>query len=59
MSLQHDLEDLKAQHAALEARLADEDRRPRPDSELVNKLKSSKLRVKEKMVVLRSAMHPA
>ena len=33
MTLQSRIESLKARHAALEMRIADEDQRPRPDSE--------------------------
>ncbi|MDB5683779.1 MAG: hypothetical protein JWM38_426 [Sphingomonas bacterium] len=38
---------LTAKHAGIEARIADEIRRPAPDSTLVARLKKQKLRVKE------------
>jgi hypothetical protein len=49
MTLQPRLESLKQRHASLEARIADEDQRPRPDSEVLTRLKIEKLRVKEEM----------
>ena len=54
MSQQARLEALKERHAALEARILDEDQRPRPDSEALTRLKIEKLRVKEEMERLRS-----
>ena len=47
MTLQARLDALKERHAALELRIADEDQRPRPDSETLTRLKIEKLRVKE------------
>ena len=44
MSLQSRIESLKTRHASLEARIADEDQRPRPDSDALVKLKVEKLR---------------
>lgn len=38
---------LAAKHADIEARLTDEQRRPRPDSAIVAMLKKQKLRLKE------------
>jgi hypothetical protein len=55
MSLQSRLESLKARHAELESRLADEDARPRPDSDLMVRMKLEKLRLKEEMERLRTA----
>jgi hypothetical protein len=55
MSLQSRLESLKARHAELESRLADEDARPRPDSDLMVRMKLEKLRLKEEMERLRAA----
>ena len=40
MTLQARLDSLKERHAALETRIADEDQRPRPDSEALTRLKS-------------------
>jgi hypothetical protein len=55
MNLQPRIESLKQRHASLEARIADEDQRPRPDSEVLMRLKIEKLRVKEEMERLRTA----
>ena len=38
---------LTAKHAGLDARIADEARRPAPDQTLVARLKKQKLRIKE------------
>ena len=54
MTLQAHLDTLRERHAALEMRIADEDQRPRPDSETLTRLKIEKLRVKEEMERLRS-----
>ena len=54
MTLQSRLESLKERHAALETRIAEEDQRPMPDSETLNRLKIEKLHVKEQMERLRS-----
>jgi hypothetical protein len=54
MSLQSRIESLKMRHAGLEARISDEDHRPRPDSETLVKLKIEKLHVKEEMERLRT-----
>ncbi len=54
MSLQTRLESLKERHADLELRIADEDQRPRPDSDVLMRLKLEKLRVKEEIERLRS-----
>jgi hypothetical protein len=54
MTLQSRLESLKERHAALELRIADEDQRPRPDSDTLTRLKIEKLRVKEEIERLRS-----
>jgi hypothetical protein len=40
---------LEERHAVLEARIADEDNRPRPDADQLFKLKREKLRLKEEM----------
>ena len=49
MSLESRIESLKGRHASLETRILDEDSRPRPDNEALNKLKLEKLRLKEEM----------
>lgn len=54
MSLQTRLEALKERHANLEVRIADEDQRPRPDSDVLMRLKLEKLRVKEEIERLRA-----
>ena len=53
MTLQAHLDTLKERHAALELRIADEDQRPRPDTETLTRLKIEKLHVKEEMERLR------
>ncbi len=54
MTLQARLDALKERHAALETRIAEEDQRPMPDSETLNRLKIEKLHVKEEMERLRA-----
>ena len=54
MNLQSHIEALKGRHASLETRIADEDQRPRPDSEALSRLKLEKLRLKEEMERLRA-----
>jgi hypothetical protein len=54
MSLQSHLDALKQRHASLEMRIADEDQRPRPDSDALARLKLEKLRIKEEMERLRT-----
>ena len=54
MSLQSHIESLKGRHHALEAQLSDEDRRPRPDTETLTRLKHQKLRLKDEMERLNS-----
>jgi hypothetical protein len=54
MSQQARLDALKERHAALEARILDEDQRPRPDSEALARLKIEKLHVKEEIERLRA-----
>jgi hypothetical protein len=55
MSLESRLESLKMRHASLESRIAEEDQRPRPDSDTLLRLKLEKLRLKEEMERLRNA----
>jgi len=54
MTVQSRLDVLKQRHAALEMRIADEDQRPRPDSETLARLKIEKLRVKDEIERLRA-----
>ena len=49
MSLQSRIESLKDRHHVLEARIFDEDHRPRPDAETLTRLKHQKLRLKDEM----------
>ncbi len=49
MSLQSRIESLKGRHATLEIRIADEDHRPRPDGDALQRLKVEKLRLKEEL----------
>ncbi len=43
------LEALKTKHADLEARIADEERRPHPDDDAIHDLKKQKLRIKDEL----------
>jgi hypothetical protein len=54
LSLQTRLESLKERHADLEIRITDEDARPRPDADVLIKLKLEKLRIKEEIERLRT-----
>ena len=54
MSVQSRIESLKSRHAMLESRIADEDQRPRPDSETLTRLKLEKLRLKDELERLRA-----
>ena len=49
MSLQARMESLEGRHANLEARIHDEDCRPRPDDAALSRLKQQKLRIKEEL----------
>ena len=49
MSLQSRIDSLKDRHHALDARISDEDHRPKPDSDALSKLKGEKLRLKDEM----------
>ena len=57
MSLESRIESLKERHAALEARIFEEDQRPRPDYETLTRLKVEKLHVKDEMERLRTDQH--
>ncbi|MDA8248479.1 MAG: DUF465 domain-containing protein [Rhodospirillales bacterium] len=57
MTLQSRIESLKSRHAELESRIFDEDQRPRPDADVMLRLKLEKLRLKEEMERLRAAEH--
>ncbi len=51
------LSSLKRQHVDLEAKIADEDSRPRPDSDALSRLKLEKLRLKQEMERLQAQAH--
>ncbi len=57
MSLQTHLENLKERHAALDARILEEDQRPRPDTDTLTRLKVEKLHVKEEIERLSEQDH--
>ena len=57
MSLETRLDALRERHASLELRIADEDQRPKPDSDTLTRLKIEKLRVKEEIERLRNQNH--
>lgn len=57
MSLESRLDSLKERHALLETRIADEDQRPRPDSDALMRLKLEKLHLKDEMERLRTHRH--
>jgi len=48
---------LEERHATLEARIAEEGGRPRPDDMQLVRLKREKLRLKEEMEKLRTRLH--
>ena len=54
MNLQSHIEALQGRHASLETKIADEDHRPRPDDEVLLRMKVEKLRLKEEMERLRA-----
>ena len=58
MSQEARIESLKTRHAALEAQIAAEDGRPRPNAELLNKLKIDKLHVKQEIERKRAGLQP-
>lgn len=49
MSLQDRLDSLKAKHAALEAAIEEETRRPLPDTGTIADLKRRKLKIKDEL----------
>jgi hypothetical protein len=49
MSVQARIDALKERHAILETRIAEEDQRPRPDSDALLRMKLEKLRLKDEM----------
>ena len=57
MTLQPRLDSLKERHAALDARIMEEDQRPRPDTDVLMRLKVEKLHLKEEIERLRFQDH--
>jgi hypothetical protein len=57
MTLQAHLDSLKERHAALDARIVDEDQRPQPDTVTLTRLKVEKLHIKEEIERLRGQDH--
>jgi hypothetical protein len=55
MSLQSRIDSLKDRHTSLEARISEEDHRPRPDEGTLSRLKLEKLRLKEEIERLQAA----
>ena len=55
MTLTSRIESLQQRHASLDSRIAEEDKRPRPDGLALTRLKAEKLRLKEEMERLRAA----
>ena len=49
MSVQARIDALRERHAILEMRIAEEDQRPRPDSDALLRMKLEKLRLKDEM----------
>ncbi len=57
MSQQARIESLKQRHALLDAQIAAEDQRPRPDTMELTRMKVEKLHVKEEIERLRTTQH--
>jgi hypothetical protein len=55
MNLQSRIESLKSRHASLEKSIAEEDGRPRPDADVLMRMKREKLHLKEEMERLRTS----
>ena len=49
MSLQHRIESLRTRHQALEARITEEDHRPRPDPDVLMRWNREKLKLKDEL----------
>ncbi len=59
MNRQSRIDSLKSRHASLDARISEEDHRPRPDPDALIRLKHEKLRLKDEMEKLRAPPSPA
>jgi len=49
MAMTAHVESLKSKHADLDAKIADEERRPHPDEAAIHALKKLKLRIKDEL----------
>ncbi len=47
-----EVEQLKAEHAALETKIEEENQRPRPDDSYIHQLKRQKLHIKDELLRL-------
>ncbi len=54
MSLQSRIDSLKERHTALDAKVSEEDHRPRPDPDALMRLKGQKLKLKDEMQRLKT-----
>lgn len=52
MAMTAHLDSLKSKHADLDAKIADEERRPQPDEAAIHALKKLKLRIKDELADL-------
>ena len=59
MSVAARIDSLVSRHAALDTQINGEKTRPRPDEELLHKLKIENLHVKEEIERLRAGVQPA
>jgi hypothetical protein len=52
MAMTAHVESLRSKHADLDAKIADEERRPHPDEATIHALKKLKLRIKDELATL-------
>jgi len=52
MAMTAHVDSLKSKHADLDAKIADEERRPHPDEATIHALKKLKLRIKDELAAL-------
>jgi hypothetical protein len=52
MAMAAHVDSLKSKHADLDAKIADEERRPHPDEGILHELKKLKLRIKDELASL-------
>jgi hypothetical protein len=55
MNLKSRLDSLKSRHGLIDGQITAEDQRPKPDGQILARLKLEKLRIKEEMERLRSS----